>query len=869
MEKKYVKKRKVNDRMKTLNDFYNIFCNRNPFLEIRMLKTDKGTISGYYEQEHYADIEKHIRSYDGKFNIFFTLNQVDKNVTARSSNHLIKWAKYTTKDSEIIRRKWILIDLDPVRPAGVSSTDKELGYAEDLMKEIEAFLCDNCFTSMVKAMSGNGYHILLPIDEPNEPKITELIKTFLASLDAMFSNKNVKVDVTTYNAARITKLYGTMACKGDSTEERPHRRSYIVSAPDKVEPASMELLKSIIDLCDQKKEMRQKSVKKQKTDKENAKTKKVGVRQQFQKLNVKEFCKTHGIKISCEKPLDNGICYVLSRCPWNEEHSVDKGAYIVQLTNNKIVAGCHHDSCRDENWSTLLRKYKVKQYQVESFQESATKDTEGMSAADILMEDISQSGQTFFHDKQENAYVSLQLVNGHKAYMTLEDSRYKKSLIKMYYDNHHKTIRRDALQQVFDTLAAKALFDGEEIIPSIRCKYLDGTIYYYLSDNEQTVISIDEDGVHLLEESPVPFIRKNNMTEQIVPFIFESDKERNVESFCELTAKHWRFATQKDDILHNIVLLTRFISDIPAPILYYQGDRGSAKTTCMRMDKMLVDPSESDIKMLPKKINDVVAALSEQYMVCFDNVGTITKEISDLFCICSTSGKYSKRKLFTDNEQVNIDLTARISMTGITTITDRSDFLDRCINLSCRRVCETERKTAEEVLTAFRSDLPYILYQAMRVLSEAVRIYYEIEISRLPRMADFARWGYAIAEVLGYGGETFLEIYKQNQEELLEVMVEEDILLTIVISFINEKRYFKNKMEVLLTGLTEYAQSKNIDFRFIGIKTNKLSEKLFQSVSVLRQFNIYLKRGKSNGNRYVEIWKEGQSETDAEGGQSE
>jgi hypothetical protein len=47
------------------------------------------------------------------------------------------------------------------------------------------------------------------------------------AISARFSSPAVNVDPTTFNPARIWKLYGTTGRKGDSMADRPHRKSYI------------------------------------------------------------------------------------------------------------------------------------------------------------------------------------------------------------------------------------------------------------------------------------------------------------------------------------------------------------------------------------------------------------------------------------------------------------------------------------------------------------------------------------------------------------------------------------------------------------------------------------------------------------------
>ncbi len=816
------------------------------FVEVRMLHTSKGTISGYYDAEHFDKLAHDLRSYDGKWNIFFTLNKLDENIVARSLNHLTQWSKHTTTDAEITRRNWILIDLDPVRPSGVSSTDEELRKAEELAEKVVDFLGKEGFSEAIRAMSGNGHHILLPVNLPNDSDVTKVIKNFLLVLDARYSTAEVKIDVTTYNAARITKLYGTVACKGDDTKDRPHRQSYIISVPKSLEPVSMELLEKVISEYGESEKSNEKKISKNKASKKAKKHSK--------KMNVKEFCQSHGIEISHEKPYNNdGTCYVLSTCPWNPEHK-DKSSYIVEFPNGKIVAGCHHDSCSEETWETLLAKFP----DTSECSQTLQNDEDGkMSRAEILLKDIQEAGHQLFHDNSENAYVYIPSANGQREYLKLRDRRYSNILRQMYYEIHDKPLSKENIQQVLDTLEATAVFKGEKIEPVFRCKFCEDELYYHLADEASTVLCINAEGIFVLDECPIAFIKTQNMLPQVMPEDIEVKKGEKKPSFRKMARKYWRFKTEDDLLLHNVVLLTRFISDIPAPAVYYIGDRGSAKTTSMRMDKLFVDPSTVDVKALPPSSMDTVTALSGEYMVGFDNLdGKISHELSNLWCICCSSGYYSKRKLFSDNDSVDIKLNARLSFSGITTITDRADFLDRCICLSCERISPSERRTVEEILKEFKEDLPYLLYKGFQILSKAIEVHRTLEIKELPRMADFALWGYAIAEVMKYGGDRFLEVYQKNQDDMLQVMVEEDTLLTVLISFIEQKEYFIGSMTQLYSKLTKEAQAMEVNTAYGWCKNvNSLSRKLFQSQSVLEQFDIHLQRGKSNGKRYVEIWK--------------
>jgi hypothetical protein len=95
----------------------------------------------------------------------------------------------------------------------------------------------------VVADSGNGYHLLYRVDLPTNDD--QLVKRVLAALASRYNTNQVKIDEAVFNPSRIVKLYGTMARKGDSTSERPHRWSKVISLPKRLEAVPRELLEEL------------------------------------------------------------------------------------------------------------------------------------------------------------------------------------------------------------------------------------------------------------------------------------------------------------------------------------------------------------------------------------------------------------------------------------------------------------------------------------------------------------------------------------------------------------------------------------------------------------------------------------------------
>src|SRR5262249_55669513 len=164
---------------------------------------------------------------------------------ARAANRIIDRAELTTGDHDVERRRWLPIDLDPVRPAGVCATDAEHEQAVQRARAIYAWLKDQGYRGAHIIDSGNGVYVLLRVDLPNDEASRELVRRCLAGLAFQFDDDQVHVDQTMFNAARITRAQATQNAKGDTTDARPHRPVRPLHTPREAEPMSLELLQQL------------------------------------------------------------------------------------------------------------------------------------------------------------------------------------------------------------------------------------------------------------------------------------------------------------------------------------------------------------------------------------------------------------------------------------------------------------------------------------------------------------------------------------------------------------------------------------------------------------------------------------------------
>ena len=322
-------------REQSIRATFDIFPQKNSVIEVRT--TGKPILSGYYRDRD--KLVSDLMLHDNE-TWYFVMNQIDEACYSREQSErisVVSGKMKTTSDKEIEMLRWLLIDADPVRAAGVSSTDSEKAAAFETIKRVGTWMREQGFNDPVFCDSGNGYHLLYAIQA--EVKESETVKKFLQVLDMYFSDEAVQIDTSVFNPARITKVYGTIAQKGANTIERPHRVSGIISVPNPIALSRFECVRKVAALLPE--------------------PEKATFRNNYAEpsaFSIDDFVQSNGIEVAKDFT-ENGIRkLILKECPFDANHKAPDAALFV-MQNGALGFRCLHNSCRDKRWQDVRKLY--------------------------------------------------------------------------------------------------------------------------------------------------------------------------------------------------------------------------------------------------------------------------------------------------------------------------------------------------------------------------------------------------------------------------------------------------------------------------------------------------------------------------------
>jgi len=287
----------------------------------------KRTFSGFFNDIGLLSQAAASLSDQGAKGVYFTPNPIKESRKTQNLNTLTVGSRgKSAKDSDIEEIRWLLIDIDPTRKAGLSATVEEKNDGKLVCQQVLRYLTNEGFPSPLLGDSGNGYHLLYRVSGVT----SEVISDFLVHLGQMFDTDGATVDRTVFNPSRIWKVYGTWPRKGDNDAARPWREAKLLNPAEVLAPVSTQQLTGILGEASTK-------------DNSNPIFDSL-VSDSFDRLDT--WIAKHFPQLG--DPVQwkgKGRRWVFDVCPWDASHT-DRSAYIVQFNDGGIAAGCLHENCK-------------------------------------------------------------------------------------------------------------------------------------------------------------------------------------------------------------------------------------------------------------------------------------------------------------------------------------------------------------------------------------------------------------------------------------------------------------------------------------------------------------------------------------------
>ena len=323
-----------------------------------------------------------------------------------------------------------------------------------------------------------------------------------------------------------------------------------------------------------------------------------------------------------------------------------------------------------------------------------------------------------------------------------------------YRKEYRRAAGSESVARALLALQGIAAYSGKAISLENRIAFHQNSIWYDLSAG--SAVQINQRGWRIISGSNVPILFKSqqHQEKQIHP-VGGGD-------FRKLF-NHFRVKPE-DQTLMLAWLVAAFIPTIPRPILGLSGEKGAGKTVQVRKLRKLIDPSVTETLRLSNDAGELVAILDHHYVCNFDNLDGLRAWQSDALCRACTGEGNEKRQLFTDDSAIIRRFRRVIIFNGINCAAARADLLDRCIMFELQRIEPTNRRPEESMWLEFERDRPELLGVIFDLLAKAMKIKPTIILRELPRMADFAIWGTAIATAAAgeSGAADFIQAYQRN-----------------------------------------------------------------------------------------------------------
>ncbi len=380
------------------------------------------------------------------------------------------------------------------------------------------------------------------------------------------------------------------------------------------------------------------------------------------------------------------------------------------------------------------------------------------------------------HDADRKALAVISRTDCREVWR-IHSTGFEEWLRTAYWRSRKSGVPDTTMKAALATIAAAGINDGEIAAVHLRAAKQGASYLVDLCDDFWRVVRVMPGSWQILDRSPVYFTRTQSMRPLPEP-VQGGD--------IGLLWRHVNIPANRR-VMVLTWLLDSFRPDTPFPVLELVGEQGSAKSTTQTVLRSLVDPNKVALRGRPKSVEDIFVAGTCNWLVSYENLSSLSAEQQDAICTLSTGGGFASRQLYTNGEEHVMETKRPVVLNGIAVVATRPDLIDRVIHVDMPTISPEARRDEADATAAWERDRPVVFGALLDLFAEALRILPTVHLAHKQRMADFERFGEAVARALGFEQGEFQRQYAEQVRAGIDRALESNAVAQVLDKYFEER----------------------------------------------------------------------------------
>lgn len=393
--------------------------------------------------------------------------------------------------------------------------------------------------------------------------------------------------------------------------------------------------------------------------------------------------------------------------------------------------------------------------------------------------------------------------------------------------------------------------EGRTVHASLRSIQTHDGIVIDLGDDTGKVAWVTAKGWEVLDPRKLPFEPPVFRRGALVEPLPEPVHDGNLNQLWEIL--HVESAETR--ALCTGWLSSVYFSEVSRPGIWATGPAGSGKTTLAGGIGRIANGLEWLDGRLDKndERNNIIRAV-ENYVVSFDNMTSITADMSDWIATMVTGHRSTFREMRTNFSSISMSYKRTFVATGLSMPYGfQADALERIIEVPCTRIPDSKRvgdAAIRKALDAARGQLlGAVLDHVVLVLQWLPHI--APEQSGMGRMNEYMNILWALDKA--YNGTAHVDAYRQSLERIQQDKAEGEPVINALMQFIKPGQVWEGPAKQLYAALNPYRPLTIIGKDFWPANAVQLRNKMTELDRAIAESGFAVDSIRTNAIRGVRI----------------